>query len=85
LRTAAGSDFEAERQNGVANSLFLGMSNPSSDVHHLGEALEERLRTGGAGTDQPQDFTGTGALGGRLQRTQFIGAWVVQKIVFHAS
>jgi len=61
------------------------MSNPSSDVHEPGEALEERFGTGGAGTDQPQDFAGTGALGGRLQCTQFIDAWVVQKMVFHAS
>jgi hypothetical protein len=61
------------------------MSNPSSDVHGLGEALQERLCTGGAGTDQPQDFSGTGALSGQFQRAQFIGAWVVQEIVFHAS
>jgi len=61
------------------------MSNPSSAVRDLGEALEERLRPGHAGTDQPQKFTGAGAVCGQFQRTQFIGGWVVQEMVFHAS
>jgi len=61
------------------------MSNPSSAVHGLGEALREPLHPGHTGTDQPQKFTGAGAVSGQFQRTQFIDGWVVQEMVFHAS
>src|SRR5262245_65531905 len=69
-----GSDLDAARQNGVANSLCLRMSNPSSDVRGGGEALDQRFRTGRAGADQPQDFTGAGAVSGQFQRSQFISS-----------
>ena len=79
-----GSDFEAARQNGVANSLCLRMSNPSSDVRGGGEALQERLDTGRAGADQPQKLSGARAVSGGFQRVQFICPRVCN-VVFHAS
>src|SRR5215831_21420038 len=79
-----GSDFDAARQNGVANSLCLRMSNPSSDVRGGSEARNQRLDTGRAGADQPQEFKGARAVSGCFQRVQLV-CFQVFDAVFHAS
>lgn len=61
------------------------MSNPSSAVRDVGETLDERLQACRGGADQPQEFTGAGAVSGQFQRTQFLDCRVVIKMVFHAS
>src|SRR5215510_10368282 len=78
-----GSDFDAVRQNGVLNSLYLRMSNPSSDVRGGGQALDQRSDTGRAGADQPQNFTGACAVSGQFQRAQLVCCRVVINTVFH--
>src|SRR5215470_2654767 len=77
-----GSDFDAVRQKGVLNSLYLRMSNPSSDVRGSGEARNQPLDTGRAGADQPQKFKGACAVSGPFQRAQFINCRVVINMVF---
>src|SRR5262249_42099635 len=80
-----GRDFEAVRQNGVLNSLYLRMSNPSSDVHGGGEAPNQRFRTGRAGTDQPQQFTRARPVSGQFQCAHFFQCRIPVQIGFHTA
>ncbi|HKW39143.1 MAG TPA: hypothetical protein VJO54_15195 [Burkholderiales bacterium] len=60
------------------------MSNPSFAVHGVGEALGERVQSGGAGADQPQQLDCPCAPGGKLQRAHFFQCQMIVKMVFHA-